>query len=76
MLAPLLYGEGFITFAVARALGGASFSLAFFGAVLAYGFWSEIVPNDDRLRWSVIQTIALMHFYYDGFIWSVRKEDV
>lgn len=54
----------------------AAFALAFFGGVLAYGFWAEIVPDDDRLRWSVVQTVALMHFYYDGFIWSVRKEDV
>jgi len=54
----------------------ASFAFAFFGAVLAYGFWSELVPNDGRLRWSIVQTVALMHFYYDGFIWSVRKRDV
>ncbi len=54
----------------------ASFALAFFGGVLAYGLWAEIVPNDDRLRWSIVQTVALMHFYYDGFIWSVRKKDI
>jgi len=53
-----------------------TFALAFFGAVLAYGFWSEIVPSDDRLRWSIVQTVALMHFYYDGFIWSVQKSDI
>src|SRR5262249_40118661 len=54
----------------------ASFALAFFGGVLAYGFWAEMVPNDDRLRSSIVQTVALMHFYYDGFIWSVRRRDI
>lgn len=57
-------------------LGRAAFACAFFGGALAYGLWAELVPNDDRLRWSVVQTVALMHFYYDGFIWSVRKSDI
>ena len=53
-----------------------AFAFAFFGGVIAYGLWSELVPSDDRLRWSIVQTVALMHFYYDGFIWSVRKSDI
>lgn len=57
-------------------LRSAAFAIAFFGAVLAYGLWSELVPNDDRLRWSLVQTVALMHFFYDGFIWSVRRSDI
>jgi hypothetical protein len=54
----------------------AAFACAVLGGLLAYGLWSELVPNDDRLRWSFVQTVALMHFYYDGFIWSVRKKDI
>lgn len=54
----------------------ATFALAFFGGVLAYGLWAEIVPNDDRMRWALVQTVALMHFYYDGFIWSVQKKHI
>jgi hypothetical protein len=54
----------------------ASFGLVFFGGVLAYGLWAEIVPNDSRVRWSIVQTVALMHFYYDGFIWSVRRRQI
>jgi hypothetical protein len=47
-----------------------------FGAVIAYGYWSEQVRDDDRVRWSLVQVVALMHFYYDGFIWSVRKRQI
>lgn len=57
---------------LARAAAGC----ALLGGLMAYGLWSELVPNDDRLRWSIVQTVALMHFYYDGFIWSVRKSDI
>ena len=43
---------------------------------LAYGAWTELVRDDDRVRWSVVQVVALMHFFYDGFIWSVRKQQI
>jgi len=48
----------------------------FLGAALAYGYWAEMVPSDERALWSIAQTVALMHFWYDGFIWSVRKNQV
>lgn len=48
----------------------------FFGIVLGYGVWAELVPEDDRLRWSIAQVVSLMHFFYDGFIWSVRKDQI
>lgn len=43
---------------------------------LAYGAWTELVRDDDRVRWSIVQIVALMHFFYDGFIWSVRKQQI
>jgi hypothetical protein len=48
----------------------------FLGCALAYGAWTEIVRDDDRVRWSLVQVVALMHFFYDGFIWSVRKKQI
>lgn len=48
----------------------------FLGVTLAYGGWTELVRDDDRLRWSLVQVVSLMHFFYDGFIWSVRKKQV
>jgi hypothetical protein len=49
---------------------------AFLGCAIAYGTWTELVRDDDRVRWSVVQIVALMHFFYDGFIWSVRKRQI
>jgi hypothetical protein len=48
----------------------------FLAAVLTYGYWAELVRNDDRLRWSIVQVVSLMHFFYDGFIWSVQNREV
>ncbi|AUX40919.1 hypothetical protein SOCE26_023210 [Sorangium cellulosum] len=49
---------------------------AFLGGVLVYGAWAELAPSDDRALWSITQTVALMHFWYDGFIWSVSRKQV
>ncbi|MEZ4300476.1 MAG: hypothetical protein R3B70_36360 [Polyangiaceae bacterium] len=54
----------------------AAFGGVLLSVLLGYGVWAELVPNDDRLRWSIVQTVALMHFYYDGFIWSVRRREI
>lgn len=50
--------------------------LIFVSLTFGYGAMAEIFANEDRLLWSVVQTVALMHFFYDGFIWSVRKSHV
>lgn len=47
-----------------------------FSTVFAYGYWSEQVRDDDQVRWSLVQLVALMHFFYDGFIWSVRERQI
>lgn len=46
----------------------------FLSVAFGYGVCAEIVSDEQRLLWCVTQTVALMHFYYDGFIWSVRKQ--
>jgi hypothetical protein len=48
----------------------------FVTVTLAYGALAEIVADDSRLLWSIVQTVALMHFFYDGFIWSVRRKQI
>ena len=50
--------------------------VAFVAIVLLYGAWAEIVTVDARWSWAIVQTVALMHFWYDGFVWSVSKRDV
>lgn len=43
----------------------------------AYGVWAEWVDADQqRIALSVTLVVSLMHFWYDGFVWSVRRRDV
>jgi hypothetical protein len=46
-----------------------------------YGLWAEVCDNGMLssgldVGWNVTIVVALMHFWYDGFIWSVRKRQV
>jgi len=44
-------------------------------AVFAYGTWAELVPPRGG-PWALTLVVSLLHFWYDGFLWSVRKRDV
>lgn len=42
----------------------------------AYGIWEMLAtPGWDRV-FALILTVTLLHYWYDGFIWSVRKKQV
>ncbi len=41
-----------------------------------YGVWAELVADTQRFALSVTLVVSLMHFWYDGFIWSVRRQEV
>ena len=32
--------------------------------------------NFDLFSYSLLSSFALIHYYYDAFIWKVRKKDV
>lgn len=51
-------------------------ALVFVVVTFGYGAMAEIVADEQRFLWSIVQTVALLHFFYDGFIWSVRNEQV
>lgn len=66
-----------------RFFGVSEFSLAkpialmlFFGSAFAYGYFVEWLDTDLTPLLAVTLTVSLMHFWYDGFIWSVRKKQV
>jgi hypothetical protein len=40
-----------------------------------YGLWSGFFASGDWSM-SLVTTTSLMHFWYDGFIWSVKKKQV
>ena len=54
----------------------ATFAL-FAGAIVAAAVFHESVQPDD-LRWilPVPVVISLMHFWWDGFVWSVQRREV
>lgn len=41
-----------------------------------YGFWAEMTDGTNEAGYNLIMVIAIMHFWYDGFVWSVRKKMV
>ena len=43
----------------------------------SYGVWAELVDSSEqRVALSVTLMVSLIHFWYDGFIWSVRRREV
>lgn len=57
-------------------IGGAVALALFLLSSFAYGCWAEVVDQDNDALWCITQVVAIMHFWYDGFIWSVRKQQI
>jgi hypothetical protein len=58
--------------------GGLRTALAlgvFVGSAAVYGAWAEWLPGVHAL-YAVTLVVSILHFWYDGFIWSVRRQDV
>ena len=45
-------------------------------AGFSYGLWRAHKPEDYVPFVALGNVVSLMHFWYDGFIWSVRKGQV
>ena len=43
---------------------------------MGYGLWAEVSNGQNDIVFAVVLVVSLMHFWYDGFIWSVRKKQV
>jgi hypothetical protein len=48
----------------------------FTAAGLGYGFWRAHTPDSIVAVVALGNVVSLMHFWYDGFVWSVRKGQV
>jgi hypothetical protein len=53
----------------------------FLAIAFGYGLWAEVadagaIASGLDLGFNVTIVVSLMHFWYDGFIWSVRKSQV
>ena len=43
---------------------------------MSYGLWAEVSNEQSNVVFAIVLVVSLMHFWYDGFIWSVRKKQV
>jgi hypothetical protein len=48
----------------------------YLGSVLLYGFGVQILDADITTLWAITMVVSLMHFWYDAFVWSVRRAQV
>lgn len=50
--------------------------VVFLGSVFAYGFAAELISDGAESFWALTMVVSLMHFWYDAFVWSVRKRQI
>ena len=48
----------------------------FVGMVAAYGLGVQMIDSGLTALWAVTLVVSLMHFWYDAFVWSVRKAQI
>lgn len=48
----------------------------YLGSVFSYGLFAALVDLTLPTLWSITVVIALLHFWYDGFVWSVAKRQI
>ena len=48
----------------------------FLVVAFGYGLFSEVSSGEWRFTADLVIVVSIMHFWYDGFIWSVRKRQV
>ena len=48
----------------------------YLGSVLSYGIVAELVDLSLPALWTLTMVVSILHFFYDGFIWSVAKRQI
>lgn len=60
-----------------RRRGGMWLGLAGFLALcVGYGAFAQWVDSELRSLWAITLVVSIMHFWYDGFVWSVRARRI
>jgi hypothetical protein len=62
--------------AAGRRAGSAGALGLFLGGAVVYGVWAQTVDAGDHALWAITMVVSIMHFWYDGFVWSVRRAEV
>ncbi len=64
-------------FRVSRVPGGKRIAaVLFLLSVFLYGAFAETLDPDIDTLWALTVVVSLMHFWYDGFVWSIRKRQI
>jgi hypothetical protein len=64
------------TFRLTHVEAGKGLTLAIFLALcVAFGLWTSLFAT-TRFEFVLFGVVELMHYWYDGFIWSVRRRQV
>lgn len=50
--------------------------LIVFGSAGAFGWWTTVSDGERPALFAASIVVSIMHFWYDGFIWSVRKKQI
>lgn len=48
----------------------------YLGSLLGYGLGVQALDADLTHLWAITMVVSLMHFWYDAFVWSVRKQQI
>ncbi len=57
--------------------GGRGLGVGVYVAVLlGYGVWVQSIDTDITSLWAITLVVSILHFWYDGFVWSVRRQEV
>ena len=48
----------------------------YLGSVLAYGVAVAALDPGRTMLWAITIVVSLMHFWYDAFVWSVRRAEI
>jgi hypothetical protein len=61
---------------VGKPWGKAALVVLFFTPAFAFGLIQEWLDIPSNWLYAFVLSVAVLHFWYDGFIWSVRKKQV
>jgi hypothetical protein len=50
--------------------------VAFVVIVSTYGATAALIDTSRRNLWAITMVVSLMHFWYDGFVWSVARKQI
>lgn len=59
-----------------RPWGRGAALVLFVSLALMYGVWAKLFGESNHFAFSILLTVSIMHFWYDGFIWSVSKRHI